>query len=103
MTVNFLVRLPTLRILTPDNVSLIKPLANKTDSSTVVPSSKISRAPTLTTAYSLRLTFLKPLFGKRLNNGNCPPSNPGLTPPPLLAFCPLCPRPAVLPLPEPTP
>ena len=43
--------------LTPDNVSLIKPLANKTDSSTVVPSSKISRAPTLTTAYSLRLTF----------------------------------------------
>ena len=29
--------------------------------------------------------------------GVCPPSNPNLTPPPERAFCPLLPRPAVLP------
>ena len=44
--------------------------------------------------------MLNPLFDNLLNNGNCPPSNPGLTPPPLLAFCPLCPLPDVFPVPE---
>ena len=46
---------------------------------------------------------MKPLLGIRLYKGICPPSNPGLTPPPERAFCPLCPLPAVFPFPEPCP
>ena len=30
--------------------------------------------------------LLNPRFGRRRNNGVCPPSNPGRTPPPLRAF-----------------
>jgi hypothetical protein len=47
--------------------------------------------------------LVNPLLGKRLYKGICPPSNPALPPEPDLAFCPLCPLPAVLPLPEPCP
>lgn len=45
--------------------------------------------------------FLNPRRGKRRRSGVWPPSKPNLAVP--RAFCPLCPRPAVLPLPEPIP
>ena len=47
--------------------------------------------------------FLKPRFPTRSLRGVCPPSNPSLGDLPVLAFCPLCPRPAVLPRPDPIP
>src|SRR3546814_8641369 len=46
--------------------------------------------------------LLKPRFGKRMCSGICPPSKP-LMLTPERAFAPFCPRPAVLPLPEPMP
>ena len=46
---------------------------------------------------------MKPLLGSLLYRGICPPSNPGLTPPPDLAFWPFSPLPAFLPNPEPVP
>ena len=45
----------------------------------------------------------KPLLGKVLARGVCPPSNPSGAPPPDREFCPPWPLPAVLPLPEPLP
>src|SRR5439155_1349692 len=45
----------------------------------------------------------KPRFGKRRCNGIWPPSKPTLWNPPERDFWPLCPRPAVLPSPEPMP
>src|SRR5262249_26668225 len=56
-----------------------------------------------TSAMSLRVGDLKPRLGRRRWSGICPPSNPTLWKPPERAFCPLWPRPAVLPQPEPTP
>mmetsp|Transcript_1851 Transcript_1851/g.5578 ORF Transcript_1851/g.5578 Transcript_1851/m.5578 type:complete len:220 (-) Transcript_1851:315-974(-) len=47
--------------------------------------------------------FVKPRFGNVNRNGVCPPSKPNLGPPPERDFCPLCPRPAVFPLPDPMP
>src|ERR1700680_558029 len=46
--------------------------------------------------------LLKPRLGRRRWSGICPPSKP-LMATPVRAFCPLTPRPAVLPLPEPMP
>src|SRR5438876_988418 len=47
--------------------------------------------------------FVNPRFGMRRMRGIWPPSNPGRTLPPWRAVCPLPPRPAVLPIPEPGP
>lgn len=47
--------------------------------------------------------LVKPLLGRTLWRGVCPPSKNGLGPPPDRAFWPLCPRPQVLPRPDPTP
>ena len=44
-----------------------------------------------------------PNVGNLFCNGSWPPSNPGLTPPPDRDFCPLSPRPAVLPRLDPYP
>ena len=58
----------------------------------------------LITAYHvLNLSFVKPLFGSLLYNGNCPPSNTGLILPPERAFCPFWPLPDVFPRPDPDP
>ena len=57
----------------------------------------------VTSVYVFAWILVNPLFGNLLYNGVCPPSNPRLTPPPLLAFCPLCPFPDVFPFPEPIP
>ena len=52
---------------------------------TVAPSSNLFKVSRFTIAYSLRVKFVNPLLGKRMNNGVCPPSNPGFLPPPDLA------------------
>src|SRR5205823_144494 len=56
-----------------------------------------------TTSYSTRKGLWKPRFGTRRCSGIWPPSNPRLCLKPERDFAPLCPRPAVLPLPEPWP
>jgi hypothetical protein len=47
--------------------------------------------------------LVNPLFGNRLWMGICPPSYPGLTPPPDRLLKPFDPLPAVFPEPEATP
>src|SRR5205823_4191930 len=64
---------------------------------------KRSRSATLTIAYSTRLGGVKPNFGSRRWSGLWPPSKPSKCMLPERAFCPLPPRPAVLPSPEPWP
>ena len=44
--------------------------------------------------------LVKPRLGSRRYIGICPPSNPGLVPPPVRALWPLCPLPDVLPRPD---
>src|SRR6185369_8069297 len=61
------------------------------------------RSPVRTSATSSRVGELKPRLGRRRCNGICPPSKPTLWKPPARARWPLCPRPAVLPQPEPMP
>src|SRR5258708_7314580 len=56
-----------------------------------------------TSGVSSRVGELKPRLGRRRCSGICPPSKPTLWYPPARSFCPSCPRPAVLPQPEPTP
>src|SRR5262245_28365085 len=58
--------------------------------------------PRLISLNALRNGLLKPRLGSRRCSGIWPPSKP-LTATPERAFCPLTPRPAVLPLPEPMP
>src|SRR3989442_14108 len=57
----------------------------------------------LTTSYSTRNGLWNPRLGTRRCSGIWPPSNPRLNLKPERDFAPLCPRPAVLPLPEPWP
>src|SRR5580765_460044 len=69
-----------------------------------VPASKTSAIrSTFTTANSMRKMFVKPRFGTRRCSGIWPPSKPRLNLRPERDCAPLCPRPAVLPLPEPWP
>src|SRR5581483_1268401 len=56
-----------------------------------------------TSATASRESEVKPRLGRRRCSGIWPPSKPSLWKPPERARCPLCPRPAVLPQPEPTP
>src|SRR2546428_828520 len=63
----------------------------------------VSGARSRASATSPRVRELKPRLGKRRCSGIWPPSKPSLWKPPERAFCPLCPRPAVLPQPEPPP
>src|SRR5215204_6810487 len=69
-----------------------------------VPFSKRSESVSrFTTSNSSRKMLLKPRFGTRRCSGIWPPSNPRLCLKPERDFAPLCPRPAVLPLPDPWP
>src|SRR5215203_6176481 len=61
------------------------------------------RSDKFTTWFSIRNGLVKPRLGSRRNIGICPPSKPGLVPPPVRALCPLCPLPEVFPKPEPGP
>ena len=101
-TVNFRSKPPFPRTLTRSQRPLTSPMARSVSSLTVAPSSKRSfNCDTLTTAtVGRKATLLKPFLGRRRCRGICPPSNPGRTPPPDRDFCPLCPRPEVLPWPE---
>ena len=102
-TFNFFVNSPFPKILTPSLGFLTIPASIKASTDTSAPSSNLSKAERLIPTISLEFLHLKPLLGIRLYKGICPPSNPGLTPPPERAFCPLCPLPAVFPFPEPCP
>src|SRR5207247_1167041 len=76
------------------------------NSCVVVPSTPSASLPkwrTFTTWAGCLKGFVKPRFGMRRMRGICPPSNPGRVWPPVRAVCPLPPRPAVLPIPEPGP
>ena len=66
-------------------------------------SSAFSMSPRRTSAVVMPTRERKPNFGMRICSGNWPPSNQGRFEEPDLDFCPFCPRPQVLPLPEPLP
>src|SRR5262245_411155 len=70
---------------------------------TVPASNFAATASTLTTSYSTRNGLWNPRFGTRRWSGIWPPSKPRLNLNPERDFAPLCPRPAVLPLPDPCP
>src|SRR5262245_23234311 len=79
------------------------PRARSSSGPTLEPAGKASSWPTLKTMYAVRENGRKPRFGKRRCSGIWPPSYPGGLFPPEREPRPLCPRPAVLPLPEPGP
>src|SRR6185312_4754327 len=81
-----------------------RPCSRSSSGVTSLPASKRSAiASRLTTSYSTRNGLWNPRFGTRRCSGIWPPSNPRLCLKPERDFAPLCPRPAVLPLPEPWP
>src|SRR5216117_2302889 len=79
------------------------PAPNSVSGVTSAPSASWPRCRTFTTCAACLNGFVKPRFGMRRTRGIWPPSNPGRTLPPWRAVCPLPPRPAVLPIPEPGP
>src|SRR5213079_1574124 len=79
------------------------PAPNSVSGVTSAPSASCPRCRTFTTCAGCLNGFVKPRFGIRRMRGIWPPSNPGRTLPPWRAVCPLPPRPAVLPIPEPGP
>src|SRR5205085_5680942 len=90
---------PSPRIFRPSRWSFSLPEATSDSSVTGSFVSRRCRSLTLTTAYSTRNGFEKPRFGMRRWMGICLPSNPTKFMLPVRAFCPLPPRPAVLPVP----
>ncbi|BAF58518.1 hypothetical protein PTH_0339 [Pelotomaculum thermopropionicum SI] len=102
-TVSDFSRLPFPSIFTPSPVFLITRAASRASGVTVVPFSKRFSFSMLTAMISFLNLLVNPRFGMRRCSGIWPPSKPGRTPPPERAFCPLWPRPAVLPMPEPIP
>src|SRR5699024_1386999 len=98
---NFLFTEPWPNTLRPAFSFLTTPAPTNDSAEISAPSSKRSfNVSKFTIAYFLRLILVNPSLGRRCHRGICPPTNPGLTPPPVRAFCPLCPRPDVFPLPE---
>src|SRR5438034_1792509 len=79
------------------------PAPNSVSGVTSTPSASLPKWRTFTTWAGCLKGFVKPRFGMRRMRGICPPSNPGRVWPPVRAVCPLPPRPAVLPIPEPGP
>src|SRR2546426_1051466 len=79
------------------------PAPNSVSGVTSTPSASLPKWRTFTTWAGCLKGFVKPRFGMRRMSGICPPSNPGRVWPPGRAVCPLPPRPAVLPIPEPGP
>src|SRR5450432_3029632 len=63
----------------------------------------LARSDRRTSTVSPRVGDLNPRLGRRRCSGIWPPSKPTLWKPPERDFCPLWPRPAVLPRPEPMP
>src|SRR2546425_802157 len=79
------------------------PAPNSVSGVTSTPSASLPKWRTFTPWAGCLKGFVKPRFGMRRMSGICPPSNPGRVWPPERAVCPLPPRPAVLPIPEPGP
>src|SRR6185369_3736459 len=83
---------------------LTRPCSRSSSRVTTVPASnRVDNVSRLTTSYSTRKWLWNPRLGTRRCNGIWPPSKPRLNLKPERDFAPLCPRPAVLPLPEPWP
>src|SRR5690606_5137441 len=103
-TVSGRVSSPSPNTLMPSFTLRTTRFSNNSSGVTTVPGSNRFRASRLTMASSRRNgALLKPRLGSRRTSGVCPPSKAGPLAPPERAFCPLVPRPAVLPLPEPIP
>src|SRR5262249_3663322 len=80
------------------------PRSRSSSGVTTVPASNFRPSMSrFTTSYATRNGLWKPRFGTRRCSGICPPSNPRLNLNPERDFAPLCPRPAVLPWPDPWP
>src|SRR5688572_22921656 len=81
-----------------------RPFSRSSSGVTSTPASNRSASVSrFTTSYSTRNGLWKPRFGTRRCSGIWPPSNPRLCLKPERDLAPLCPRPAVLPLPDPWP
>src|SRR5688572_15640323 len=103
-TVRALVNSPSPSTFTPSASFLMMPCLSRISGVTMVPASKASSLPTLTSANSfLKRALVKPRFGTRRWSGIWPPSNPSLWLKPLRLFWPFSPRPDVLPRPLPGP
>src|SRR3954451_10901858 len=103
LTVSFFEMSPRARIFTP-LVLATSPCSCSSSGVTSVPASNRSAIVSrFTTSYSTRNGLWNPRLGTRRCSGIWPPSNPRLFLKPERDFAPLCPRPAVLPLPEPWP
>src|SRR5438067_3329882 len=103
-TVSAFVTSPRASTLTGRSAPWTSPRSRRSSGVTTAPASNFApSASRLTTAYSTRNGLWKPRFGTRRCSGIWPPSKPRLNLNPDRDFAPLCPRPAVLPLPDPWP
>mgnify|MGYP002440055213 CR=1 FL=1 len=102
LTLTFLSNFPVPRITMPSLIFPIIPSSTRV-SAVMFSAFALDNIVSVTSVKFLAWMFVNPLFGNLLNNGVWPPSNPRLTPPPDLAFWPLCPLPDVLPRPDPIP
>src|SRR5262249_35244840 len=103
-TVSFLPTSPRARTLIRVAPPGTIPFSRSRSGVTTVPASNFAPSVSrLTTSYATRNGLWKPRFGTRRCSGIWPPSNPRLNLKPERDFAPLCPRPAVLPLPDPWP
>src|SRR5581483_2586900 len=94
---------PFLTIFTRLARASTRPASRNAARSMVSPLTEASRYSS-TSWLSRAILERKPTFGRRRCSGIWPPSKPALTlPPPVRAYWPLWPRPAVLPRPEPMP
>src|SRR5574342_542028 len=76
------------------------PAALSEAASTTAPAGRAASAATWTSSSSRRARGMNPNLGRRRCSGIWPPSKPSKCMLPVRAFCPLPPRPAVLPSPE---
>src|SRR5437867_12078463 len=103
-TVSALPTSPRARILIRRSPPATRPCSRSSSGVTTVPASNFrSSVSRLTISYSTRNGLWKPRLGTRRCSGIWPPSKPRLNLNPDRDFAPLCPRPAVLPLPDPWP
>src|ERR1039457_2170241 len=93
---------PDPRTFNPSWSFLMTPCSRRWSGVNVSPSS-FSSLSRLMIAYCFLKIFVKPRLGKRRCSGIWPPSKPRFWPKPVPARCPLLPRVAVLPWPDPIP
>src|SRR5262245_32031115 len=104
LTAREIFKSPSATILTPSTAFFTKPCRTSSSGVTVLPALKPESCPRLIAAYSRRkIELLNPRFGRRRCKGIWPPSKPRFCEVPAREPCPLLPRQAVLPCPEPGP